>query len=506
MLDGAAVGGEHRAGERVGRRLIAQPKRLLHLVLAVLVHGHDGAEQLALHGVVERVGGGDDGGAHEVADVVVGVAAHQDVGVRRGLCIGDGGDLGVERAAIDHRAHEVAEIADVAHGDPGHLGLEPRADLRPEVGRRVDARARRALLALVLESAPDDGRRHHVGIGRRVHEDEVLAAGLPHDPRVRAVAVDVVADRAPHAVEDRCGAREVDAGEVGMRDDGIADLAARPQHEVDHARRQARLLEDLDEEVRREHGGRGRLQDDGVSHHRRSGREVPHDGGEVERRDGKDEALERPVLNAVPDAGRRHGLLGCEPRHVAHVEAPEVGKLAGGVDLGLVGGLGLPEHGGRVQRVAPRAGEEICSAQEDCGASLPAHRGPLLARVGGRGDGLLHLAGAAAVVGREHVLVVVRHDDLGEVPGAHLAAADDERDLDLAAGELIQPGLEARALRRSGRVAQNRLVHGGRDLEDSAHTVSLQPHSAVNTTVPGTGYSRASSTLAVPLATSVSPT
>ena len=39
-----------------------------------------------------------------------------------------------------------------------------------------------------------------------------------------------------------------------------------------------------------------------VAHQRRRGRQVAGDGGEVERRDRVDEALERPVVGAVPDA------------------------------------------------------------------------------------------------------------------------------------------------------------------------------------------------------------
>jgi hypothetical protein len=60
-----------------------------------------------------------------------------------------------------------------------------------------------------------------------VDEDEVLAAGLAHDARVALVLRDVLADGPPHALEDLGGAREVDAGEIGLVHDRVADLTPR---------------------------------------------------------------------------------------------------------------------------------------------------------------------------------------------------------------------------------------------------------------------------------------
>src|SRR6476660_2427270 len=58
--------------------------------------------------------------------------------------------------------------------------------------------------------------------------------------------------------------------------------------------------------------------------------------GEVERRDRVDEALERPVVRAVPDAaGVRDRLVGQDRAREVHVEPPEVDQLAGRVDLRL---------------------------------------------------------------------------------------------------------------------------------------------------------------------------
>src|SRR4029079_33782 len=128
---------------------------------------------------------------------------------------------------------------------------------------------------------------------------------------------------------------------------------------------------ELHEEVRADGRGRGGLPDDGVAPKRGRGGEVPGDCREVERRDTEHEALERPLLEAVPDTGRGDRLLLVDAGHVLDVEAPEVDELAGGVDLRLVCVLRLAEHGGRVQRLPPRSGEKLGRSEEDGGAVLP---------------------------------------------------------------------------------------------------------------------------------------
>ena len=115
---------------------------------------------------------------------------------------------------------------DVADAQLADLRDEALAELGPEVRRRVHPRGGRALLPLVLEGAADDRRRQLVDVGGRVRDDEVLAAGLADDARVVAVLGDVRADRLPHRLEDRGRAGEVDAGEIGARERGVADLRA----------------------------------------------------------------------------------------------------------------------------------------------------------------------------------------------------------------------------------------------------------------------------------------
>ena len=350
------------------------------------------------------------------------------------------------------------ELADLLH--------ELVADRGPHALGRVHARGRRALLALILEGAAQDRGRDRLGVRGRVRDDEVLAACLADDARIAPVVGDVRADRLPHGLEDRGRAGEVHAGEVRARERRVADVLAGAVDEVDDPVRQAGLLEDPHRVVRGEHRRRGGLPEHGIAHQRGRAGEVAADRGEVERRDGEDEALERPVFHPVPDARARRRLLLVHPRHEGGVETPEVDQLARRVDLRLVHGLRLAEHRGRVQRVAPRARQELRSAEEDRRALLPRDAMPVLPCLGRRLDRSLDLLGAALVHVGEDMLLVVRHDRLLQVARRDVLAADDERDLDALVPHLLQSELEARALRAAGRVVANGLVHGRGNTED----------------------------------------
>jgi hypothetical protein len=280
-----------------------------------------------------------------------------------------------------------------------------------------------------------------------VGDDEDLAARLADDARGVAVGVDVRADRVPHRVEDAGGAGEVDSGEIRAREGGVADRGARPVDEVDHPGRKAGLLEHPHQVVRGE-GGRARgLPEDRVPHERRARRQVRADGGEVERRDREDEALERPVLHSVPDTLRGDRLLLVDTRHELDVEAVEVDHLAGRVDLGLVGCLRLAEHGRGVERRAPRPREQLGGAQEDRGALLPGHPRPVFPGFRRGFDCTLDFARSSLVDVGEHVATPVRHDDLGRLARRDVLAADHERHLDSLALHLVEAALELLALR-----------------------------------------------------------
>ena len=233
-------------------------------------------------------------------------------------------------------------------------------------------------------------------------------------------------------------AGEVHAGEIRARERGVADRGAGAVDEVDHARREARLLEELHQEVRRVGRGACGLPDDCVAHQRGARGEVRADRGEVERRDGEDEALERPVLHPVPDALRGDRLLLVDPRHELDVEAVEVDHLAGGVDLRLVRRLRLAEHRGGVQRRAPRAGEQLRGPEEDGRSLLPRQARPVLPGIAGGLDRALDLARAALVDIGQDVALLVRHHDLGRVAGGDLLAADHERELDALRLHLVE--------------------------------------------------------------------
>ncbi len=90
----------------------------------------------------------------------------------------------------------------------------------------------------------------------------------------------------------------------------VGDQRTVAEHQVDHAGRQPGGLEQLHGQVRGDGLGRRRLPHHGVAHQRRRGRQVAGDRGEVERGDRVDEALERPVLDPVPDAGGGDRLVG----------------------------------------------------------------------------------------------------------------------------------------------------------------------------------------------------
>ena len=69
---------------------------------------------------------------------------------------------------------------------------EPVAQPRPHRPRNVGAGGGRALLPLELERPADQRGAQHVDVGGRVRDDEVLAAGLAHQPRVGPVARQVL--------------------------------------------------------------------------------------------------------------------------------------------------------------------------------------------------------------------------------------------------------------------------------------------------------------------------
>lgn len=177
---------------------------------------------------------------------------------------------------------------------------------------------------MVLERSANGLDGGGADVGRRVDELPVLAARFADDARVREVVVDVLRDVLPERLEDVGRAREVEAREVLVLDDlrsvprfvsgrslrnragetylgGELDggLAVGAGEELDDVLGESGLEEDLEDDPGRVRGsGRGLPQAD-VSDESRSADEVASDGGEVERRDGEDEALEGAVLDTA---------------------------------------------------------------------------------------------------------------------------------------------------------------------------------------------------------------
>ena len=235
--------------------------------------------------------------------------------------------------------------------------------------------------------------------------------------------------------------------------------------EVQHAGREPGLLEEPEHVPVGEQRRGGGLPEHRVAHDGRRGGQVGADGGEVERRDREHEPLERPVLHAVPDARGRDRLLRVDLLGERHVPAPEVDHLAGAVDLGLEDRLRLPEHGGAVQHLPPRAGEQLGGLEEDRGAVGPVHRAPGAAGLAGRLGRQRHLGRTGLVVAGQHVAVPVGHAQLGHAAGADGLPAHDDRDLDLLAGHPGQRGLQGGPLGGSRGVVEVGLVLRGRDVE-----------------------------------------
>ena len=112
-------------------------------------------------------------------------------------------------------------------------------------------------------------------------------------------------------------------------------------------------------------------------------------------------------------------------------------ELAGRVDLGLVGGLGLAEHGGRGELLAPRSGQQVGGAQEHRGAlverqSPPSRPWPAIAA----STAAVASACPALVSVPSTARVPVRLDDVDALAVAHpVRAADDVRQVDRVGGE-----------------------------------------------------------------------
>src|SRR5665647_3052256 len=209
----------------------------------------------------------------------------------------------------------------------------------------------------------------------------------------------------------------------------------------------------------------------GVAQERRVGRQGPSAGGDVERRACVDEALERTVVDAVPDArGVGWRLVRHDPPSEVDIEPPEVDQLAGGVDLGLVAGLGLAQHRGGDNPCPPWPGKQVGRLEQDGRAIVEGQGTPGGCRRHGRRDCSLGLGLGRLPHCPEDLLVGVRlaHVDLLAGTGDPLAT-DRVRQIHAATAQLGQSCLELSAFGTARRIVQNRLVDWGRNLGHSIH-------------------------------------
>ena len=172
--------------------------------------------------------------------------------------------------------------------------------------------------------------------------------------------------------------------------------------------------------MRAEHRGRGRLPDDRVAHQRGRGRQVAGDRREVEGRDRVDEALERPVLEPIPDAGRARWAAPhrCASMYRTLKRQKSISSQAESISAWCAV-LDWPSIVAALSVCAPRAGEELGGAEEDRGAILPRRPRPVLPGVARRGDRAARPRRRRPCGRRRgRGSAVVRHDRLERVAGA----------------------------------------------------------------------------------------
>ena len=176
-----------------------------------------------------------------------------------GLADADVLEDGLELLVVDRRPDVRLRIESVADDERCGTRLKPLDELVRD--RFFDDGAARGGAALAGGSERSLDRAFDGQIQIRVGEDDdrVLAPHL-------ALALDAARRRRRvQACADVVGSRERHRLDRRMLHDRVADLASAAEHEVQHARREAALLEDLDDQRRGQRREARRLEDDGVA-------------------------------------------------------------------------------------------------------------------------------------------------------------------------------------------------------------------------------------------------
>lgn len=312
------VGGEDGARETLGHVVVDVDRLVEVLILEEVEHRREGliAYNVGLSGHL------DDRGLNIEGALFGDLVAAAEHGAALGLGLLDGRHHVVDRAFVDHRAHEGAVLDRITDA---HLFVGVDQGLGELAGDRLvhdDASRAGAALARGADGAEEDRRDGYFEVGVFGHDDGVVTAQL--EDRAAETAGHHLGDAAPHLG----GAGEGDQRQARVVDQPLAHGASRAGDEAEDAF-QAVVGHDLVADVLGGHAGQrrggGGLPHSGVAADRRDGG-VPRPDchGEVERRDHADGTERMPLfVHAVA------GTLGVdrEPIELARETDREVADI-----------------------------------------------------------------------------------------------------------------------------------------------------------------------------------
>ena len=168
--------------------------------------------------------------------------------------------------------------------------------------------------------------------------------------------------------------------------------------------------------------------------------------------------FERAVVHPVDHPRPAVRLIAVNTPGIVGVEPKEIDVFARRVDLGLKDILALTKHRGGVDKPPVLCRRQLGDTKVDGRAFDPRETFPLPLRPDGRLDGRPHLVGAGFVIGRQHMVVGVRHDHLTGATGIHLPPADDQRNIDRRRRQVLEFFLNGCAFGSARRIAFYRLV------------------------------------------------